>query len=114
MCHGLCKASLDSQLDDTTLFVPCVSACHELLLFARPQGHEAHAATSMEHSTYEEHSSVTCGKAQHCKASRLQRVRNVVTMDVPHLSLGIEVLENSVFRKRGGRRGNKMSERPHV
>ena len=26
-----CKATLDSQLDDTSLFVPCVSACHQLL-----------------------------------------------------------------------------------
>ena len=27
----LCKASLDSQLDETSLFVTCVSACHQLL-----------------------------------------------------------------------------------
>ena len=26
-----CKASLDSQLDDTSLFVTCVSACHQFL-----------------------------------------------------------------------------------
>ena len=44
---------------------------------------------------------MTCGKAQHCKAWRLQYVRNVVTMDVPHLSVGIEVSENSVVQGRG-------------
>ena len=64
------------------------------------QGHEAHAATSMGNSTYQDHSSVTCGKAQHCKAWRFQHVRNVVTMDVPHLSVGIEVSENSVVEGR--------------
>ena len=43
---------------------------------------------------------MTCGKAQHCKAWRFQHVRNVVTMDVPHLSGGIEVSENSVVEGR--------------
>ena len=38
---------------------------------------------------------------RHCKAWRLQYVRNVVTMDVPHLSVGIEVSEKSVLQGKG-------------